>query len=540
MPDWPPYSIHGKKCLIFPGQFGMMIHVYRLILCVEVDRKQILRVLPAPFMLVTGGLKMKTIGLLIAGQERDAADGRMVDCRNPITGAVVTRSAAATPEDARAAVAAAASAFPHWSALSPEERRKRLNAAADVLEAKLPEFIALGVAETGAVPGWIGFNVNLAANILREAAALTTQVSGEVIPSNVPGSLAMAIRQPAGVVLGIAPWNAPVILGVRALATPLACGNTVVIKASELSPGIHHLIGRVMQEAGVGDGVVNVLTNAPEDAASIVEVLISHPQVRRVNFTGSTRVGRIIGRLCGEHLTPAILELGGKAPFVVLEDADLDAAVAAASFSAFMNQGQICMSAERIVVDAAIADAFVAKLAHKASSMSAGDPAAGDSMLGSLVSVDAARRCRELIDDAIKKGAVLAAGGGIDGAIMQPTVLDKVTPSMRIYAEESFGAVVTVVRAQDESDAIRIANDTEYGLSSAVFSGDAARGYRVAAQIQTGICHINGPTVHDEAQMPFGGVNASGYGRFGGRAGIHEFTDLRWITLQHGPRHYPI
>jgi len=483
---------------------------------------------------------MNTVRLLIGGHERDAADGRTFDCKNPVTGEVVSRSAAATLSDARAAVDAAAAAFPGWSALPPEERRKRINRAADLLEARLAEFIAIGVAETGAVPGWLGFNVALAANVLREAAALTTQVSGEVIPSNVPGSLAMAVRQPAGVVLGIAPWNAPVILGVRALATPLACGNTVVIKASELSPGLHRLIGTVMHEAGVGDGVVNVLTNAPEDAAAIVEALIAHPKVRRVNFTGSTRVGRIIGRLCGEHLTPAILELGGKAPFVVLDDADLDAAVAAASFGAFMNQGQICMSTERIVADEIIADAFVAKLAQKAAMMPAGDPAAEGSMLGSLISVDAAKRCRELIDDALGKGALLAAGGKIEGAIMQPTVLDKVTPSMRIYGEESFGAVVTVVRAQNEADAVKIANDTEYGLASAVFTADAARGYRVAAQIEAGICHINGPTVHDEAQMPFGGVKASGYGRFGGKAGIHEFTDLRWITLQHGPRHYPI
>jgi len=483
---------------------------------------------------------MNTVRLLIAGREHDAADGRTFDCLNPLTGDVATRSAAATLADARAAVDAAAAAFPVWSALPPEQRRKRLNRAADLLEERLPEFIALGVAETGAVPGWIGFNVGLAANILREAAALTTQISGEVIPSNVPGSLALAVRQPAGVVLGIAPWNAPVILGVRALATPLACGNTVVIKASERSPAIHRLIGTVMQEAGVGDGVVNVLTHAPEDAANLVEALIAHPRVRRVNFTGSTRVGRVIGRLCGEHLTPAVLELGGKAPFVVLDDADLDAAVAAASFGAFMNQGQICMSTERIVADVSIADAFVAKLAGKASAMRAGDPADATNMLGTLISVEAGRRCRELIDDAIAKGAVLAAGGGIEGAIMQPTVLDQVTPGMRIYAEESFGALVTVVRAQDEADAVRIANDTEYGLASAVFTADAARGYRVAAQIEAGICHINGASVHDEAQMPFGGVKASGYGRFGGKAGIAEFTDLRWITLQHGPRQYPI
>ena len=483
---------------------------------------------------------MQDVRLLIGGEDRDASGRRTFDRLDPVTGAVASRSAAASVEDARAAADAARAAFPAWSALPPGERRKRLDEAARLIESRTPQFIETGVAETGASPGWIGFNVAFAASVLREAAALTTQVSGEVIPSNVPGSLAMAVRQPAGVVLGIAPWNAPVILGVRAIATPLACGNTVVLKASELCPGLHRMIGTALQDAGLGDGVVNVVTNAPEDAGAVVEALIAHPAVRRVNFTGSTRVGRIIGRLAGEHLKPAVLELGGKAPLVVLDDADLDAAVAAANFGAFMNSGQICMSTERLVVDAAVADDFVARLATKASALRAGDPRAEGSVLGSLASAEAAQRCRELIDDAVSKGALVAAGGGIEGAIMQPTVLDGVTPQMRIYSEESFGAVVSVIRVANEAEAVAVANDSEYGLSSAVFSGDASRAFRVASQLETGICHINGPTVHDEAQMPFGGVKASGYGRFGGKAGIHEFTELRWITMQNGPRHYPI
>ncbi|NLB58029.1 MAG: aldehyde dehydrogenase family protein, partial [Gammaproteobacteria bacterium] len=342
------------------------------------------------------------------------------------------------------------------------------------------------------------------------------------------------------VVLGIAPWNAAVILGVRAIATPLACGNTVILKASEVCPAVHRLIGTVMHEAGLGDGVVNVISNAPEDAGTVVEALIAHPAVRRGNFTGATKVGRIIGRLAGEHLKPSLLELGGKAPLVVLDDADLDAAVAAAGFGAFMNQGQICMSTERLVVDAKVADDFVARLAAKAATLTAGDPRAEGNQLSALISREAAERCRELIDDAVSKGAVVLTGAVYDGAIMQPTVLDKVTPQMRIYSEESFGPVVAVIRVASEQEAIAVANDSEYGLSSAVFTGDAARGYKVASQLETGICHVNGPTVHDEAQMPFGGVKASGYGRFGGHAGIHEFTELRWITVQHGPRHYPI
>ena len=219
--------------------------------------------------------------------------------------------------------------------------------------------------ETGATEAWGRFNVTLAAAMLREAAALTTQVVGEIIPSDRPGVTALALRQPVGVVLGLAPWNAPVILGVRAIAAPLACGNTVVLKGSEICPHTHRLIGEACRDAGLGEGVVNVVSNAPADASRIVEALIAHPTVRRVNFTGSTRVGRQVAELAARHLKPALLELGGKAPLIVLDDADLDEAVAAAAFGAFMNQGQICMSTERLIVDETIADAFAAKLARQ-------------------------------------------------------------------------------------------------------------------------------------------------------------------------------
>jgi acyl-CoA reductase-like NAD-dependent aldehyde dehydrogenase len=483
---------------------------------------------------------MDTLGLLIAQEETDASNGATFERRNPISGNVATKAAAATVDDAIAAVDAAAAAFPDWSRSSPRERRAILSKAADVLSAREGEFIEAMAAEIGATAGWAHFNVMLASDMLREAAALTTQITGEVIPSNRPGSLAMAVRQPAGVVMSMAPWNAPVILGVRSLATPLACGNTVVMKTSEICPRTHRLIVDCLNEAGLPRGVLNAVSNAPDDAAEIVEALISQPAVRRVNFTGSTRVGRVIAEISGRHLKPALLELGGKAPFVVLDDADIDAAVAGAAFGAFMNQGQICMSTERIVVDDRIADEFVAALAKKANSLKAGDPTEGKTPLGSVVDASAAARIGQLIKDAVAKGALIVAGGAIDGTIIQATVLDKVTPSMRIYGEESFGPVVTVVRVGSVDEAVRVANDTEYGLAAAVFGRDVNRALSVARRIESGICHVNGPTVHDEAQMPFGGVKASGYGRFGGKAGIAEFTDLRWITLQDGPIHYPI
>ena len=245
-------------------------------------------------------------------------------------------------------------------------------------------------AETGSTAMWAGFNCMLASGMIREAAAMTTQIAGEIIPSNMPGSLAMGYRQPVGVVAGIAPWNAPVILGVRAIAMPLACGNTVVLKASEMCPGTHRLIGTMFREAGFPAGVVNVVTNAPKDAGAVVDALIAHPAVRRVNFTGSSRVGKIIAKKCAEYLKPVLLELGGKSPLVVLDDADLDEAVNAAAFGAFANQGQICMSTERIVVDEKVADEFVARFAAKAKSLSVGDPREGKAILGSVV--DRARR----------------------------------------------------------------------------------------------------------------------------------------------------
>ena len=483
---------------------------------------------------------MFNIDLLIDGKTIPAAGGRSFERRNPLNDSVATKAAAASVEDARAAADAAAKAFPAWSALGPNERRALLNKAADALAAKTPEFIARMAAEIGATAGWAGFNAHLAAGMLREAAAMTTQIGGEVIPSDKPGCISMAVRQPVGVILGIAPWNAPVILGTRALAMPLACGNTVVLKASELCPGTHRLIAECLLEAGLPAGVVNVVTNAPEDAPAVVEALIAHPAVRRVNFTGSTRVGRIIAETAARHLKPVLLELGGKAPMLVLDDADLDEAVKAAAFGAFMNQGQICMSTERLVVDQKVADDFVGKFAAKANTLVAGDPHKGNTPLGAVVSREAVNKVQDLIKDATGKGAKLVAGGRAEGAIMDAAVLDHVTPDMKIYYEESFGPVVCVVRAQDDEDAIRIANDTEYGLSAAVFSRNIPRAMNVARRIESGICHVNGPTVHDEAQMPFGGTKASGYGRFGGKAGIEQFTELRWITIETQPGRFPI
>ncbi len=478
--------------------------------------------------------------LLIGGTWSDASNGREYQQSFPYTGEAVGSAAAAGRQDAHAAVDAAHAAFAEWSRSAPRQRREILLKAADLLLDRAEAIAGVMTEETGAVFGWGMFNVDLAAGMLREAAAQAYGLAGEVIPSDVPGKLAMAVRQPAGVVVAIAPWNAPVILSTRAVAMPIAYANTVVLKASEISPRTHAAVVSALVDAGLPDGVINLITNDPADAADVVDELIAHPATRRINFTGSTKVGRIIAETAGRHLKRVLLELGGKAPMVVLADADLERAAAAASFGAFFHQGQICMSTERIVADRAVADSLAEKLAQRANDLPVGDPREPDTAIGPLVNQAAVERVSALVQDAVSKGARALSGGAPDGQCFPPTVLTGVTPEMRVYGEESFGPVVTVIPVHGADEAVRIANDTDYGLSAAVFSENVPAALELAQRIESGMCHINDTTVHDEPQMPFGGVKASGWGRFGGRAALEEFTELRWITVQELARQYPI
>ncbi|HXW63318.1 MAG TPA: aldehyde dehydrogenase [Candidatus Acidoferrales bacterium] len=478
--------------------------------------------------------------LFINGEWTAALDLKTYPKRNPFTGGTASHVPAGKRADARRAIEAASAAFSAWSLTGPGIRRNLLLKAADVLERRMPEIAKITALETGQTFGWGMFNCVYTLGILREAAAQAYAMVGEVIPTDLPDTTAMAVRQSVGVVVGIAPWNAPMILGMRAVAAPVAYGNTVVLKASEESPGTHLAIGSVFEEAGFPKGVLNVLTNAPPDAAEVVDELISHPKTRRISFTGSTKIGRLIAESAGRHLKRVVLELGGKAPLVVLGDADLNAAVSAANFGAFMNQGQICMSTERIVVEKGVADEFAKKLAAKGQSLKMGDPLDPQSQIGCLITPAAVERVQSLVDDAVSKGAKVLCGGKAEGPCYPPTVVFGVTPAMRMYHEESFGPAKPIVIANDAEDALRIANDTPYGLSSAVFTRDVNKALRMAEKLEFGICHINGATVHDEPQMPFGGEKDSGYGRFGGRAGLDEFTELRWITIRRSPTPYPI
>ncbi|WP_322767869.1 aldehyde dehydrogenase family protein [Frankia sp. Cr1] len=479
--------------------------------------------------------------LLIGGTDVPAASGRTADDINPYTGEVYAAVAAAGREDVGLAVDAADKAFAEWAALAPFARRAIFLKAADLVEGKGEEVAELMAHEVGGTRPWAYFNVALAANMLREAAAAVTAPRGDVLSAQEEGALGLAVREPLGVVAAFAPWNAPVILGVRAVAAPLAAGNTVVLKPSEDAPIACGLfVADLLREAGLPDGVVNVVTNAPEDAAEIAEALISDPRVRAVNFTGSTSVGRLIGTHAAHHLKPAVLELGGKNAVIILDDADVDYAVDAVTFSVFMNAGQICMSGDRILVHESLADEFTRKFTAKVASLHTGDPAHPHTVVGPLVSVAAAQRVAGLVKDSVAKGATVLIGGGEPaGAVHPATVLTDVPKDAELYYAEVFGPVCVVEAFADDDTAVAVANDTENGLTCGVITENATHGLAVARRVRTGIVHINDQSVADEPHAPFGGVKTSGYGRFGGRWGIEAFSNTRWVTIAAQQAHYP-
>ena len=481
---------------------------------------------------------MYETSLIIGDKQSGFESGHVFERANPATEEVVNRAVGASEAQAIAACDAAAEAFKEWSKTGPGMRRDLLLKAEEALKARASDIVAAMDAELSASAPWSGFNVHLAEGLIREAASLTTMIAGQTIPSDIPGLTATTTRRPCGVILSIAPWNAPVILSTRAIAMPLACGNTVVLKGSEICPETHRLVVQSFLDAGFPPGVINYVNNAPADGPTIVETIIRHKAVKRVNFTGSSNTGRAIARIAAEELKPCLLELGGKSPMIVLDDADLDEAARAATFGSFMNTGQICMSTEKLVVDEKIADDFVEKFAASASRLGIGDSC--QIPLGPLAIQNAPLRVQALIEDAESKGAKVVMRGEATGALMGPTILDHVTPDMEIYGEESFGPVVAITRFSTVDEAIEIANSTEYGLAASVFGQDVGRAMAVADSLDAGNRHVNMATVHDQPQMPFGGLKASGYGRFNGLEAINEFTDTVLTTVRTTPAvHYP-
>ncbi|MER5544847.1 aldehyde dehydrogenase family protein [Streptomyces sp. NPDC002589] len=486
-----------------------------------------------------------TRGLIINGREVPASSARTTPDTNPWTGAVYAEVAAATVQDVTRAVDAADAAYAQWAATKPATRRQIFLEAARLMADRSDDIVQIMAGEVGGTAPWAAFNARLAADILLEAAAAVSRPTGQLLATDADGVISAQTRVPKGVVAAISPWNAPVILGVRAVALPLAVGNTVVMKPSEDAPiACGLLIADVLHEAGLPAGVLNVVTNDRADAADVVGALIADPRVRMVNFTGSTEVGRAIGVQAAQHLKPAVLELGGKNALVVLEDADVDYAVDAAVFGSFMNSGQICMCLDRVIVHRSLAEEFTAKFAARATRLNCGDPSRSATAVGPVVNSRAARRITALVEDALAGGATLAAGTGRPegpDTLIRPVVLTGVTKDMKIYYDETFGPVIVVHVVDSADEAVALANDTPYGLTAGVITEDLRAGLEVASRLRTGIVHINDQSIADEPQAPFGGVKDSGYGRFGGQAGVEAFTDIRWVTAQaRGHAHFPI
>lgn len=482
-------------------------------------------------------------GLLIAGEQQESSTGETYDDINPYTGDTIATVAAAGPADATRAVDAAAAAFGSWSQASPAERRAVFLRAAQLVREKAGDVVAAMTPETGATFGWGMFMVALAEGMFLEAAAAATAPVGEVLATNDPGALSLTVRRPAGVVAAFSPWNAPTYLSARAVGIPLAVGNTVVLKATEEAPiSAGFFVAGLLAEAGLPAGVLNVITSPPANAEVVARTLISDPRVRRVNFTGSTRVGRKISEMAGVAMKRVVLELGGKNSLIVLAHADLDYAVSAAAFSSWINGGQVCMSGDRIIVSSQIAEEFAERLAERAAGLRTGDPTDPATVIGPLISVSAASRVAGLVNEAVQAGAKVRSGGGeADGAVYRPTVLSSVSPSMRISHDEIFGPVCTIHPFDSPAQAVAMANDTSYGLSAAVISEDIPLAMKVAGEIITGLVHINGPTVDDEPMAAFGGVGDSGFGRFGGQDALREFTEPRWVKQwDRRQRQFPI
>jgi len=485
---------------------------------------------------------MLTIPLLINGKEVHTS--RILDISSPSSGQVLHKASCATSTEIDQAISAAKAAFPAWSKTSPYERRDVFLKAASIFESRIEEFVQYEMDEIAATQFFAGsFDAPTAINGLKDLAGRIVSLSGS-LPQLGGDRGAVVVKEPYGVVLGIAPWylllipklmvqilildirNAGYILGFRAISYAIAAGNTAILKGSETCPRVTHSIGKIFTEAGLPPGVLNIITAHPEDASDITTQLIASPAIKKVNFTGSTNVGRIIAKLCGEHIKPCLMELGGKAPAIVLEDADLKLAAKEIALGAFLNSGQICMATERVIVHKSISKEFIDVFRETTKQIWPESHV--------LISKASWEKNKKLLDDAKKKGVEVLFGdqdASGDGQLrLFPIALKGVTKEMDIYYTESFGPSVAVLEVETDEEALEIANDTEYGLSSALFTKDLARGLKIASAIESGAVHINSMSVHDEPNLPHGGTKSSGFGRFGAQ-GLEEWVRTKTITF---------
>ncbi len=479
---------------------------------------------------------MQEYRLFIDGEWIAARSGVIADDLDPATGAVFARVHQAGPEDLEAALAAAYRARAAWGATLAREREEILLRAAEVLAGRIPEVAEVLRREGGATFGKSMFEASFVVNLLRSAAGECRRIFGATMPSDSPGLVSMTVRRPLGVVAGIAPFNFPFLLATKKVALALAAGNTFVLKPAGTTPVAGLLIAEIFAAAGLPKGVLNVI---PGPGALIGEVLATDARVRLVTFTGSTEVGRRIATLAAPLFKKVTLELGGKSPLIVLRDADIAYAVDAACFGIFLHQGQVCMANSRVIVEAPIFEAFCDAFAAKVRTLQVGDPHDPHTVIGPLIQRGQCDVVHAHVQDAIAKGARLLCGGTYEGAFYQPTVLAGVTADMLVYRDESFGPLVSVIPAADSEAALRIANDTSFGLSSAVITNDLQRALDLSLRLEAGMVHVNDSSVYDEPHVPFGGTRNSGMGREGGHWSMEEMTETKWITIQLGKRRFP-
>jgi acyl-CoA reductase-like NAD-dependent aldehyde dehydrogenase len=474
--------------------------------------------------------------LYIDGQWVSAADGAMSDDSNPATGGLFARVAQASRADALRAVEAAHRARLAWAGMVVSDRAAILLRAADILAGKVDEIREVLIEESGSTFGKAMFEVFYCIDLLRSAAGDARHIFGETMPHSMAGQVGMTVRQPLGVIAGIAPFNAPFLLAMKKVALALAAGNSFVLKPSEETPVTGLKIAEIFHEAKLPPGVLNVI---PGPAQEVAGVLLSDPRVRMITFTGSTKVGKLIAVEAARHLKKFTLEMGGKNPLIVLRDADVNYAVRAGCFGIYFHQGQVCMANSRIVVEEPVFEEFCEKFAARARTYKVGDPHDPHTVIGPLIRRSQCAFIDEHVQDATAKGAKLLTGGTHHDNFYQPTVLAGVTPQMRIYAEESFGPITSIILAGSAEEALTIANDTSYGLAAGVITNDLQKAMDLALRLETDMVHINDTTVSDEPHVPFGGLKNSGFGREGGRYSMEDMTELKWITIQLGQRQFP-
>lgn len=479
---------------------------------------------------------MKEYKLFINGEDVASSSNTLIDDINPSTGKAFAKIHMASEDDIEAAITSAHNAFKSWSKTSPKEREAILVKAAEIFESKQEEIRELLAVETGSTFGKAMFEMGLTSEIIRTAGSEAIRVSGETHATNHPGMSSYSVRKPLGVVAAITPFNVPIGLASKKFAFAMAAGNTVVVKPASATSACAIIFGEIFKEAGLPDGVFNVI---PCSSSVLGEKFQEDKRVKLITFTGSTEVGKKIAGSAAANLTKFTVELGGKSPLVILKDAPIDFAVDTASFGVYTHQGQICMAGSKVIVEEEIYDEFSEAFTKKVKTLKSGDPLDPSNKIGPLIEEAQCGFIDGLIEDAINKGAKVLTGYSHKGCFYEATLLADVTPDMRIYHEEVFGPVATIIKATDIDHAIEMANDTEYGLSSACITNDLAKSMRLSEEIEAGMLHVNGPTIMDEGHIPFGGVKDSGMGREGGHFSIEEMTELKWITVEApGNRHY--